>query len=379
MVLFRRIAMPVLGVAGVLFAVPFAAMAASDEHAGHDMSGHDMSTMDHSKHDSTAGQHIHHGHGKGGFMFEYKFMRMTMDGLLDGTDSVSTRDISGATMGAPPTNNMMTPYMMSPTSMDMDMHMVMAMYGFTDNFTLMGMVNYLSNDMDMVMHMYTGANVYAGDMTGSMDTSGVGDTRIDGMFKLDNNWTASVGLSIPTGSIDEKVTMTMSGIIMGSPMSVTNGPMQAPYAMQLGSGTYDLIPSITYQDGSGVWTWGGQASYTYHTGENDNDYTLGNVLEATGYGKYSVNPNLTLSGRLAYMNWDQVDGQDPLLNPMMAPTSDADATGGKRADLLVGISGHFAKNHMVSFEVGAPILQDLNGPQMETDRIISIGYQYMDM
>ena len=379
MVLFRRVAMPVLGVAGVLFAVPFTAMAASDEHAGHDMSGHDMSTMDHSKHDSTAGQHIHHGHGKGGFMFEYKFMRMTMDGLLDGTDSVSTRDISGATMGAPPTNNMMTPYMMSPTSMDMDMHMVMAMYGFTDNFTLMGMVNYLSNDMDMVMHMYTGANVYAGDMTGSMDTSGVGDTRIDGMFKLDNNWTASVGLSIPTGSIDEKVTMTMSGIIMGSPMSVTNGPMQAPYAMQLGSGTYDLIPSITYQDGSGVWTWGGQASYTYHTGENDNDYTLGNVLEATGYGKYSVNPNLTLSGRLAYMNWDQVDGQDPLLNPMMAPTSDADATGGKRADLLVGISGHFAKNHMVSFEVGVPVLQDLNGPQMETDRLISIGYQYMDM
>jgi hypothetical protein len=314
--------------------------------------------MDHSKHDSTAGQHIHHGHGKGGFMFEYKFMRMTMDGLLDGTDSVSTRDISGANPpagpGLPPTNNMNTPYMMSPTSMDMDMHMVMAMYGVTDNLTLMGMVNYLSNDMDMVMHMVMpgGApmlnpDLSLMDMFGSMDTSGVGDTRIDGMFKLDNNWTASVGLSIPTGSIDEKVTMTMTNPVTG--MSFTNANMQAPYAMH------------------------------YHIGENDNDYALGDVLEATGYGKYSVNSNLTLSGRLAYMKWNEIDGQDPLLNPMMAPTSDSDATGGTRADLLLGVSGHFAKSHMISLEVGTPILQDLNGPQMETDRIISVGYQYMAM
>ena len=389
MSLFHRVAMPALGVAGVLFAVPFSAIAADDEHAGHD-----MSAMDHSKHDSTAGQHIHHGHGKGGFMFEYKFMRMTMDGLLDGTDSVSTRDISGANppaaMGLPPTNNVNTPYMMSPTSMDMDMHMVMAMYGITDNFTLMGMVNYLSNDMDMVMHMVMpgGATMFNPapngtipmDMFGSMDTSGVGDTRIDGMFKLNDDWTASIGLSIPTGSIDEKVTMIMTNPVTG--MSFTNANMQAPYAMQLGSGTYDLIPSITYQEGSGLWTFGGQASYTYHTGENDNDYALGDILEVTGYGKYSVNNNLTLSGRLGYQNWGKIDGADskiPAMMVMMAPTNDPDNTGGKRADLLVGISGHFAKSHMISLEVGKPVLQDLNGPQMETDRIISIGYQYMAM
>ena len=88
---------------------------------------------------------------------------------------------------------------------------------------------------------------------------------------------------------------------------------------------------------------------------------------------------MTLSGRLAYMKWNEIDGQDPMLNPMMAPTNDTDATGGTRADLLLGVSGHFAKSHMISLEVGKPVLQDLNGPQMETDRIISIGYQYMAM
>ena len=37
MSLFHRVAMPVLGVAGVLFAVPFSAVETDDEHAGHDM------------------------------------------------------------------------------------------------------------------------------------------------------------------------------------------------------------------------------------------------------------------------------------------------------------------------------------------------------
>ena len=353
-----------------------------------DHSQHDMSAMDHSQHDSTAGQHVHHGHGKGGFMFEYQFMRMEMDGLLDGTDNVNTRDISGANppagMGLPPTNNMNTPYMMSPTSMTMDMHMFMGMYGFTDTFTLMGMVNYLSNDMDMVMHMVMpngmpmmNPDASLMDMFGAMDTSGIGDTRFDGMFKLTNSWTGSVGLSIPTGSIDEKVTMSMTNPVTG--MSTPPATNQAPYMMQLGSGTYDLIPYITYQTGGGNWTWGGQAIYTYHIGENDNDYTVGDILEINGYGKYSVNKALTLSGRLEILDWDKIDGQDPLINPMMSPAGDPNATGGTRADLLFGISGHFAEYHMISVEVGAPIFQDLNGPQLETDLIYSIGYQYMMM
>ena len=381
MSLFRRIATPVLGAAGIVFAVPFAAVAADDEHSGHNMDHQTDHSMDHSGHDTGSGSHIHHQHMAGGWMFEYKFMRMTMDGLLDGTDSVNTRDISGATMGMPPTNNMMTPYMMSPTSMDMDMHMLMAMYGISDKLTLMGMVNYLSNDMDMAMHMYTPTNVYAGDMTGSMDTSGVGDARIDGMFTLSKNLMVSIGLSIPIGGIDEKVTMKMTGtnILNGMPMAVTNGPMQAPYSMQLGSGTYDLIPSVTYQETRGDWNWGGQGTYTYRIGENDNDYTLGNRIEVTGWAKRRVNNTVVLTGRLNWNKWGNVDGADPDLNPMMAPTADPDAQGGSRLDALVGINGMFAGGHMLGLEIGVPVKQDLDGPQMETDMLVTFAYQYMMM
>lgn len=349
--------------------------------------------MDHSKHDmskhgdhdtAAAAMHIHHAHGEGGFMFEYKFMRMEMDGLLSGSDSIGTRDISGATMGMPPTNNMTTPYMMSPTAMTMDMHMIMAMYGVSEKVSIMGMLHYLSNDMDMVMHMYNPMGAYVTDMTGSMDTSGVGDTRFDVMYAVDKSLTASLGVSLPTGSIDEKVTMTMTGLNpMGVPMTpVTNGPMQGPYAMQLGSGTIDLVPAVTYSQNIGMWNWGGQASYTLRTGENDNDYTLGDKLEITAWSKYAVQPNVTLSGRINIMDWGDIDGADSKISAMMTrmtPTNDAANSGGSRIDLLVGVSGHFNKYHMLSLELGVPIQQDLDGVQMETDTLFSIGYQYMMM
>jgi hypothetical protein len=83
-----------------------------------------------------------------------------------------------------------------------------------------------------------------------------------------------------------------------------------------------------------------------------------------------------LAGRLDYMDWDKIDGQDPKINPMMAPTSDPDATGGRRLDALVGLTGVFGM-HRVGAEVGVPVYQDLNGPQMETDMVYSLGYQYM--
>lgn len=269
---------------------------------------------------------------------------------------------------------------MSPTQMTMDMHMLMVMYGLSDELTLMGMVNYLDNEMDMVMHMTMAMNGMQMDMTGKMETSGIGDTVIGGMYKIDNNFTASLGLSLPTGSIDENVDMNMSGTnpMTGMTMTSSNPGMRAPYPMQLGSGTYDLIPSITYSDSDGdKFGWGGQATYTARLSDNDNNYTLGNKLEITGWGKYVVNHNFLASGRLAIIDWDKIDGQDPNIMPMMAPTSDPNAQGGTRADLFVGINGYFGKGHMLGLELGIPIHQDLNGPQMETKSIISIGYQYI--
>lgn len=361
MTLLRRIATPVLGAAGIFFAVPFAAMAASDEHSEHQMDPK-MDHSDHASHDTGSGSHIHHQHKAGGWMFEYKFMRMTMDGLLDGTDSVSTAE-AVAMMGD-------YQYMMAPTEMTMDMHMVMAMYGINDKLSLMMMANYLSKDMDMEARDGTES---------SMDSSGVGDTQIGVMYAVNKALTASVSVSIPTGSIDEETDMRMTAMM-------TMQDVTQPYAMQLGSGTYDLIPSVTYQQDAGHWNWGGQATLTMRNGENDNDYTLGDRREVTAWVKRKFNGSAVVSGRLAWSDWDEIDGADPSIDQTMmvgmmtmktAPTADPDLQGGTRTDLLLGVSNMFAGGHMLGLEIGVPVTQDLDGPQMEMDKMVSFAYQYM--
>jgi len=332
-----------------------------------DHSQHNM--QDHASHDTGSAKHIHHEHGKGGWMVEYKFMRMEMDGLLDGTDDVSSEDISGMQMrmGDTPIKRDDKDYMMSPTDMTMDMHMIMGMYGFTDWFTMMLMGQYLVNDMNMVMHMYNpaGDRVPQMDQTPTIETSNLDDTKITAMFKVGKISMLSLGLSIPTGSIDERVA------VMDNPDAL------APYRMQLGSGTYDIIPAYTYQDTSGKMAWGSQFEYTLRTGTNDKDYTLGDRWELSGWFKHYTTSHIMLSGRLEYLDWDNVDGVAKGTMTMMSPAFDPNSQGGKRADILVGISGMFGKGHMIGAEFGVPFYQNLDGPQLATEYIVSLAYQFM--
>jgi len=203
-----------------------------------------------------------------------------------------------------------------------------------------------------------------------MQTSGLGDTEVTAMFNVDKRSTVSLGLSLPTGSVDERAV-----IMMG------NSDVLAPYYMQLGSGTYDLIPSYTYTDKTGALAWGTQLEYTYRPGSNDNDYTLGDRFEVTGWLKHNINSNFMISGRVEYANWQNVSGVATGTRSliMMSPTYDPNAQGGSRTDLLLGINGMFGMSHMIGAEIGFPITQNLDGPQMAEDYTFSFAYQYMKM
>ncbi len=351
--------------AGFCLLIGLSPALAETDHSQHDMTGHVTHTG--------AAAHIHHSHEKGMWMLEYRFMRMNMGGLLDGTSSVDSRDISGALPGAPPVINPARSYLMSPTQMQMDMHMLMLMYGLTDRLSLMAMANYRDNRMDMVMHMPML------DMFGTMETSGLGDSLLGGMLSINNQWTTSLSLGLPTGKIDNTVDMTMRGInpVTGMPMSVTNTGIYASYPMQLGSGTYDLIPGITYKASSTKLGWGAQANYILRLGENDNDYSLGDKFEVFAWGKYVLNPSFLVSSKLTFTDWGKIDGRDPAIAARMSPAGDPEATGGTRVDLSLGLNGFFGGGHSLGFEFAMPIHQNLEGPQMETDWIFSFTYQYM--
>lgn len=303
------------------------------------------------------GDDIYHTHPAGLWMANYKYMHMVQKGLRNGTTDVLVENVT-------PVGNQPFGFMMAPTSMTMDMHMAMVMYGLTDRLTLMGMGTYLENRMEMAMNMGMGNRPEP-----PMRTSGIGDTELRGIYKINHFLVGSLGVSIPAGDIDQEFeTMGMT--------------FRAPYDMQLGSGTVDLKPALTcnFLSTDAMWNWGGQASYTYHIGHNGNGYSLGDSAKVTGWLQRALGPAAAWL-RLAYSYTDRIDGRDPeidkLLDPVMgAPTPDADPDnyGGHRLDGFVGASLK-AGPVSIGVEAGIPFYQDLNGLQLKNDWYLTAGVQ----
>jgi hypothetical protein len=203
-------------------------------------------------------------------------------------------------------------------------------------------------------------------------SKGLGDIKLSGLYVLKSQdgqqVHLSAGVSLPTGDIDEK----------DDTPAMTNAPL--PYPMQLGSGSWELLPGITYLGNNDAYSWGAQAMGILRLNDNDNDYRLGNRLELTGWGSKKINSVLSASLRLKGMVWDDIDGKDPKLNPMMVPTADTRLQGGERIDILAGLNFYSrsgdAGGHRLAIEVGAPVYENLDGPQMSTNWMLTVGWQY---
>ncbi len=343
---------------GKVAAFDEAMKAAADEVAGeggHTVHYHPGGQM---LYNPAFGDDIYHTHPAGMWMFTYKYMYENMGGLRAGTNNVDTHSVGW--MSKKPYD-----YMMIPTYMDMYMNMFMAMYGVTDSLTLMGMANYEYNDMQMLMNMGMGKPY----MTQSpMKTEGFGDTELRGLYKINKYLVGSLGLSIPTGSI--KQTDVMMGKVE-----------RAPYDMQLGSGTWDLKPALTYSDLSddAKLNWGAQAMYTYHTAKNNDGYSLGDSFKATGWLQRTFGPAATWL-RLAYSDTGRISGQDSQIQmgQNWAPTPDGDPRnyGGQRLDGLIGVN-IVAGRLTFGVEGGMPLYQYLNGLQLKTKWVVNTGVQVM--
>jgi hypothetical protein len=141
------------------------------------------------------------------------------------------------------------------------------------------------------------------------------------------------------------------------------------------------LTGLTYLGIGENWTWGANASATIRLGENGNDYTLGNKVTTDLWASRSMNSHINLIMKIHGEKWGNIDGADPALTPAMVPTADPDLRAGKRIDASIGLSvyqgdGRFEGNHL-SIEYAAPVYQSLDGPQLETDRLINFAWQYV--
>lgn len=315
-----------------------------------------------------------HLHKAGEWMVSYRFMYMGMEDNRIGTDKVSPEEIATTVPnrffgnpGQPPTLRVV------PTKMDMFMHMFGTMFAPTDDLTLMLMVNYVEKDMDHITFAGGAGTTRLGTFT--TKSSGLGDTKLSGLYRLYtdeiHHLHLNLGVSVPTGSITESDTVL-------APTGATP-TLRLPYAMQLGSGTYDALPGVTY---TGRWSdvsWGAQYRAEIRLNdENDEGYRLGDKHALTAWLAYQWAPWISTSVRMEGTTQTSIRGIDPAI---VAPvqTADPDNYGGERLDLLFGVNmvgqRGLLKGHRFAVEAGLPVYQDLNGPQMETDFLLTVGWQ----
>lgn len=287
-----------------------------------------------------------HMHKKGEWMVSYRYKTMNMDGSLNGSSGVSDRTV-------------LSRYMVTPTKMSMNAHMFGAMTAPSDDVTLMFMMPYLEKSM---AHLTRAGGRF------STYSSGLGDIKAAALVKLWENdhhhLHFNAGLSLPTGSTDARDT------------TPTGPNTLLPYPMQLGSGTFDLMPGMTYTGFSDHWSWGAQALGTIRMGSNKHGYALGNMGDLSLWGARKWSDNLSTSLRLNGTTWGDISGADPRLNPRMIPTADPSLRAGSRLDLLLGLNGDFGNGHRLAIEGGVPIAQSLDGYQLKTTWTLTAGWQF---
>jgi hypothetical protein len=260
--------------------------------------------------------------------------------------------------------------------MSMNMHMLDLMYAPTDWLTLMLMPQFMS--MSMSMDALDGApqapsfqevamidhHVQSGHQTG-----GVGDLGMYGLFKLFDNGThhlhVTTGVSAPTGEV---------GIQLNSNHGIKGG--YADYGMQLGSGTWDFKPSLTYTGQWQQFSWGAQSSGTLRMqNQNDSGYALGDLYQTTAWGSYSLTNWLSGSIRGLYTTQGGIKGQYSGLIRQYSPADIPTNYGGKYWDVGFGMtamvpSGDLAGNR-VSVEWLQPVQDNVNGYQLQRDGSLS--------
>ena len=312
-----------------------------------------------------------HTHGAGEYMLSYRFMTMAMDGHRRGTQSLSAEDIFG--LG----------YDIAASDMSMDMHMIGMMHAPTSKLTLMAMVNFVEKQMNLTRkpvhgmgHMGGHGGMMMGGHHGGDDeggsfshaSSGLGDITFGGMYKIhDANRQRihlNLGIGIPTAGVQEK-----------------EHGMLLPYGMQLGSGTWDLKPGITWLGQRDGYSFGAQAMGTIRLeDENEAGYALGDQLNLTAWAARALNEDLSASLRLSYTNADAIEGHFSSHHSHAAPPFIQGNYGGEFLEGGIGLNFQIRKGalkgHRLAIEGIFPLSQDLNGVGMERDYSVIAGWQF---
>lgn len=303
----------------------------------------------------------------------YRFMYASFDGYRSGTEDLEISEVLGPPSVVNPEDN--GAYPITPTEISQQAHLIEMVYNVTQNISMSLQLPYIrqSSDHVSIPGIYENptklvdGEEYFRDF--NITSSGLGDISVSGSYAHrlggDARILASMGVNLPTGSIDKK------GLTPRDPPNNT----LLPFTMQIGSGTVDLVPTVAYSGRRDALRWSAYTSSVLRMGKNSRDYALGNRFALGGSISYRATQWVEPFVRLAYKTTGKIDGVDEDLKVprpdgvlvFPAPVTNPDLYGGKEIELRLGskvrVNKGLQERFALNVEYGLPVYQSLNGPQ----------------
>ncbi len=293
------------------------------------------------------------------FHFSMSYINVKFEDYRDGTKKLSNNDV----LWTPGDTRTDENFPVVPTTIYQEVILFKAACDLTERYSLNLSIPYIKQETDHI-------SVVPGFSDFIIESEGLGDVEAGvswlAWFDEKSSLLLSLGLSFPTGSIDEEGR---------TPRDATQDT-QLPYTMQLGSGTYDFKPSLIYTAMAGDWAYGADLNFTIRTGENDRDYRLGNVYQGDIWVRSEHSDWFQPSLRIYGKHWERISGQDDEITvpgpfPYPAAVTNPRLFGGTK---FIGMGGlrlrhpkGWMENSFLELEAGLPFYEDLNGPQPSED------------
>jgi len=209
-----------------------------------------------------------------------------------------------------------------------------------------------------------------------MHTSGLGDTKLFGLFGLikteQQQLVLTNGVSIPTGNYQ----------VTGNTSDMLYEGKRYPYMMQLGSGSWEYLPSITYVFQKSKWATSFQTAGVIRLNDNSLGYRLGNEWNTNAWIGYNWLKQVGSTLRLESSISEQIKGNDAQLYTFNELGANPANYGGTRVSAFIGSSYEldfgFLAGCRIAVEYGIPLYQQLHGLQNKSANTwhASINYSF---
>ncbi len=297
---------------------------------------------------------------------EYSYRRLHLDGYQMDDNTVGLMDILYSHGEMRTDRN----FPVLPVKSTQEVHSFNLSYKVNNKLKLSLIVPLVRQDTDHISSMM-GFDAF------NIASSGIGDISLLSTWYMPINdlsaWQFSGGISIPTGSIDEKG---------DTPRNGAGTLEQLPFTKQLGTGTWDLPLSLSYLHNYGSWDFGTQLTARIHFGKNDRDYHLGNRYGLNLWAQYFTNSYFHPGVKLAWQHIEPISGFDvdlmvPGPFPFTNAISNPDFFGGNNINLSLLMKVCNAETNCKKYadlEFTKPVYRNMTGVQPKEDYQFSVSF-----